>query len=174
MTNKKILDIGCGPSKTKGAIGIDLAAESGADIIWDLNQLPWPNPDDEFDIVICSHILEHLNDVIQTMKEIHRVSKAGALVRIEVPHFSSCHSFGDLTHRHYFSYESFNGLCDMDFKFFYTEIRFQLKKRRIIFWQIHKFNGIEFFANKFPCFYEKYLSFIFPARCLQFELEVIK
>jgi len=182
MTNKKgdcpslkikILDLGCGFKKIGGAIGIDLSPKSGADIIWDLNQFPWPISDNEFGIVVCNHILEHLENVVKAMEEIHRICKSGGIIRIEIPHFSSCHAFRDITHRHYFGYESFDGLCGFE-PWFYTKIKFKLRKRELVFWKLHRIDGIEFLANKFPIFYEKYFAFIFPARCLQFELEVIK
>ena len=36
------LDIGCGQSKTAGAVGIDILPGAGVDIVHDLNKLPWP------------------------------------------------------------------------------------------------------------------------------------
>jgi hypothetical protein len=43
----KILDVGCGKNKRKGAIGIDIDPNSDADVIHDLNIFPWPFNDNE-------------------------------------------------------------------------------------------------------------------------------
>ena len=37
-----ILDLGCGSKKRPGAIGVDINAASGADVIHDLDVLPYP------------------------------------------------------------------------------------------------------------------------------------
>jgi hypothetical protein len=47
----KSLDIGCGKSKTSGCIGIDRVTLPGVDVVHDLDQFPWPFPDDEFSII---------------------------------------------------------------------------------------------------------------------------
>jgi len=46
----KILDVGCGTNKHPGAIGLDYNPRTGADVIHDLNEVPYPFPDDEFDL----------------------------------------------------------------------------------------------------------------------------
>ena len=59
----KILDLGCGCHKMPGAIGVDFNPNSDADIIYDLNAFPYPFPDNEFDLIHCDGILEHLDDM---------------------------------------------------------------------------------------------------------------
>ena len=51
-------------------------------IVHDLNNLPLPFEDDEFDFSFCSHLLEHVIDPISFLKEVTRISKSGY---IEVP-----------------------------------------------------------------------------------------
>lgn len=41
------------------------------------SDLPFPFQDREFDYVICSHVLEHVDDVGQFVKELTRVARAG-------------------------------------------------------------------------------------------------
>ncbi len=50
----------------------------------DLNVFPYPFPDKYFDFLICSHVLEHLNDPVQTCREFSRIAKQGY---IEVPFY---------------------------------------------------------------------------------------
>ena len=56
----RILDIGCGTNKVPGAIGMDVNPRTAADVIHDLDVLPYPFADDEFDHVEAAHCLEHL------------------------------------------------------------------------------------------------------------------
>ena len=52
----------------------------------DLNIIPYPFGDLEFDFIICSHVLEHLADPVTACREISRVGKGGY---IELPAFDS-------------------------------------------------------------------------------------
>lgn len=51
----------------------------------DLNNGPIPFEDDMFDVVIASHIIEHLNDPIEFFKECLRVLKSGGMLYVEAP-----------------------------------------------------------------------------------------
>jgi SAM-dependent methyltransferase len=42
-------------------------------------------PDNSFDIVICNHVLEHIPNDIQAMREIYRVLKVGGHAILQVP-----------------------------------------------------------------------------------------
>src|SRR6266404_3142142 len=61
---KKILDVGCGQNKYPGAIGIDSNPRANADVTHDLGVLPYPFVDNEFDEIICRHVIEHVPDVM--------------------------------------------------------------------------------------------------------------
>lgn len=54
------LDIGCGASKRQGAIGMDVRALPGVDIVHDIGQYPWPLPDGVCGVITASHVLEHI------------------------------------------------------------------------------------------------------------------
>jgi len=41
--------------------------------------------DNEFDVVICNHILEHIIDDVKAMKEIYRVLKPGGFAILQTP-----------------------------------------------------------------------------------------
>src|SRR5689334_4086032 len=85
----KILNLGCGHKRLAEAVNLDLRPSTTADIVHDLNSVPWPLPDSQFEAVIMQDSLEHLTDIVAVMEEIHRVCLNGALVRITTPHFSS-------------------------------------------------------------------------------------
>ncbi|MGB2841756.1 MAG: class I SAM-dependent methyltransferase [Halobacteriota archaeon] len=175
----KILDLGCGKRKQKGAIGIDISKETDADIIHDLNTFPYPFVDNEFDYIICDNIIEHLDNVIKTMEEIWRISKNNATIKIDVPYFRSLYGSIDPTHKHFFTYHSFF-YFDPDHTFNelykYSEAKFKVEK--IVFDE--KFNYrfiyklIRWFANKFPFLYEYRISHLIPLNSLTFYLKTIK
>jgi predicted SAM-dependent methyltransferase len=59
-TAPRILNIGCGTNKVAGAIGLDVNPRPAADVIHDLDDLPYPFADNSFDEVIGRHVIEHV------------------------------------------------------------------------------------------------------------------
>jgi SAM-dependent methyltransferase len=100
-------DLGCGNKKREGAVGIDFNRRTAADIVHDLNEFPYPLEDASFDEVYLDNALEHLEDVIRVMEEVHRILVPGGLVKVIVPYFRSTWAFVDPTHRHFFTVQSF-------------------------------------------------------------------
>lgn len=54
-----------------------------ADIKFDLHDIPLP--DNEYDVIFCNHVLEHVDDDHQCMKELCRVMKPGGMAILQVP-----------------------------------------------------------------------------------------
>ena len=54
-----------------------------ADMHFDLHEIPLE--DNQFDIVFCNHVLEHVEDAHQCMTELHRVMKPGGWGIFQVP-----------------------------------------------------------------------------------------
>lgn len=55
------LDLGCGACKQgKDWIGMDIRQEPGVDIVHNLEQFPYPLPDNSCSMVLASHVLEHM------------------------------------------------------------------------------------------------------------------
>ena len=54
-----------------------------ADVKADICNLPFA--DDEFDMILCNHVLEHIPDDPQAMKELYRVLKPGGTAIFQVP-----------------------------------------------------------------------------------------
>jgi SAM-dependent methyltransferase len=168
------LCLGSGHKKEPGAINVDIVADTNPDIAHDLNNRPWPLATDTFDECRAFDVIEHLEDIVATMEEIHRVCRHGAIVSITVPHFSCANAFTDPTHRHYFSWFSFNYFTGEHEFSFYTKSRFRRRSGQIVFAPTLVNKLIHRFARRFPAEYERRWAWIFPAWFLSFELEVIK
>lgn len=54
-----------------------------ADLHFDLHEIPLE--DNRFDVVFCNHVMEHVDDALQCMKELHRVLKPGGWGIMQVP-----------------------------------------------------------------------------------------
>jgi hypothetical protein len=103
-----VLNLGCGRKKLPHAVNLDVTPDTDPDVVHDLNVRPWPFPDDRFTEVHAHDVIEHLDDLLGVMAELHRVCRGGARVHVTVPHFSSPNAFTDPTHRHYFGWFSFD------------------------------------------------------------------
>jgi SAM-dependent methyltransferase len=94
------LHLGCGQRLLAGYINVD--KEGSPDVRHDLEEFPWPWPDNEFDEVLLHHTLEHLGRTpklfLGVMRELYRVCAPGAAVHITVPHPRHDHFIGDPTH----------------------------------------------------------------------------
>ena len=76
------LDIGCGPKK-EFDVNIDLNPSFRPTIVCDAQHLPFKPK--IFDIINCSHCLEHLDNPHLCLAEINRVSEARAKILIGFP-----------------------------------------------------------------------------------------
>lgn len=101
-TPKKI-NLGCGFFKLDGMINVDSSEFVEPDQVVDLNQVPWPYEDDEFQHIVAKDILEHLgndkNSLVDIIKEMYRVSENGAVWEVQVPHHRCDHAWDDPTHK---------------------------------------------------------------------------
>ncbi len=86
---------------------MDISALPGVDVVCDIQKLPLPFPDGQFDEILCQDILEHV-EYIPVLRDIHRILKKGGALTIRVPHFTSKFNFLDPTHKKMFSINTFN------------------------------------------------------------------
>lgn len=100
-----LLDLGCGPNKIPGAFGVDIHPYPGVDLTLDLNHFPWPLETSRFHMIVARHVIEHVEQIVPFMKELHRVAAPGAKIYFETPHFSSLNSWSDPTHVRHLSSE---------------------------------------------------------------------
>jgi len=111
--NKKILNIGCGSKKTMGSIGLDIVKHPNVDVVHNLTKFPYPFKNNEFDIVIANHILEHIQEdkkFFGLIREIHRILKLNGIFSIEVPYKKGRFSCSILEHTRFFQIGCFDYL----------------------------------------------------------------
>lgn len=94
------LNLGCGKRLLEGYLNVDRTGE--VDLIWDLEQLPWPWPDNSVAEVRLIHVLEHLGGTpasfCNIIQELYRVCQRQAAVLIIVPHHRHDSFYADPTH----------------------------------------------------------------------------
>jgi SAM-dependent methyltransferase len=180
----KILDVGCGVNKYEGAIGLDNNPRTAADVIHDLGDIPYPFPDNEFDLIVSNHVVEHVPDVIAFVTELHRIAKPGGKIRLLTPHYTNADWANDPTHRNHLNSYSFNTfIAGREVFDFYTDVQLSFIRTYVSLAGLWRALGIEFLVNldqRIPSmrflrkFWEQYLSYIVRGKELQFEFEVLK
>jgi SAM-dependent methyltransferase len=181
----KKLNLGCGRDTKPGWVNLDSVNLPGVNVVHDIEKLPLPFADGEFDEILCHDIIEHLNNYIPLLKELWRILQPGGIILVRAPHFTSKTNFIDPTHRRLFSVDTFD--------FFLKNSPLKLKRGYILDFA---FSGIRsrritfeagsplFFYNRFiakivnsstrlQSFYESTLvSRLFPA--LNIEIILVK
>src|SRR4051812_41902587 len=97
LESRQVLNLGSGKKYDPNAVNLDITAATHPDVLHDLEQTPWPFPDDRFSRVEAIDVLEHLSEPLTAMGEIHRITRKGGIVVVALPHFSSANAFTDLT-----------------------------------------------------------------------------
>ena len=96
------LNLGCGASRMPGFLNVDGEAACKPDMVWNLEQTPWPWADNSVDTITMVHVLEHLGRdpqvYLSIIKEMWRVCVDGAIVHIVVPHHRHDNFYSDPTH----------------------------------------------------------------------------
>lgn len=175
MEGTQTLNLGSGRDlSVPDATTVDINPDTNPDVLHDLNHTPWPFDDDVFGVIYCKDIIEHLDDVVKTMEEIHRIARNGATVYITTPHFSCSNSYTDPTHRQRLGLFSFDYFTDQSKWSYYTRARFSIVKRKLFFHPGLKNAVVWRIANTYPSFYEEHLTWLFPAWFMSFELEAVK
>jgi SAM-dependent methyltransferase len=177
----KVLEIGCGlKPRYPGSVSLDANPRATADVLHDLNRFPYPFETNSFDVVIAEHVLEHLDDVVRVVEELHRILKPLGTLLVEVPHFSSQDFFTDPTHRHAFSSTSFDyfipnsgGLFDFQYS---ATARFKKRAAAVCHRRQSRLRHhfLDKILHRSTLWYERNLAFVFPVDYIGFDLEVIK
>jgi SAM-dependent methyltransferase len=172
-----VLDIGCGTRKIEeGAIGIDISPDSAAEHVWNLDVYPWPLEDDQFARIHMSHVIEHLDDPMRAMAEVHRVACDGADVFVTTPHFSSHNSYVDPTHKRHLAAGSFAYLTGKDFPSFRgSPFRFEIVKVELTFGGNLVLDNLGRLLVRLSMpWYERHAAWVFPALDIRCHLRARK
>ena len=139
-----------------------------------MNKFPYPFKENTFEEVYVSHVLEHVDDLIRTMKELKRICKPGAKIIIRVPHFSCGVSYRDPTHKRLFSYFTFDYFTD---ECFYGLPKFKIIERKLNFTRL-AFTSLNIFFNPLinlsPSIYERFFCWMLPCAEVLAKLEIVK
>lgn len=167
----QVLNLGCGHDYLDGAINVDQFA-AHVDVRHDLDKLPYPFADDTFSYIRCMNIIEHLDDVMAVMGELHRVGCDGCRITLRVPHFRSACLYEDLTHRHGFAWRSFDVLATNGTVYGeYTSRRFKIASRAYTPYKIPLLYNL---LSRMPVLTDNLLSKFIPMASILFELVVVK
>lgn len=83
------INIGCGSDIKNGWVNLDNHKECGANYIFDLQRVfdgePLPFPDNHFDYIYCSHVIEDFIEPMTLIKEFIRICKVGGRIEIRTP-----------------------------------------------------------------------------------------
>jgi SAM-dependent methyltransferase len=87
----RVLDVGCGDKpyarwlvNAREHIGLDVYRGPAVDVVVEPNQ-PWPFPQESFDALLCTQVLEHVADFDHVIREMRRVLKPAGLLVVSVP-----------------------------------------------------------------------------------------
>ena len=110
--NRKLkMGVGLEPVPTD-IVALDMDAATNPDILWDLEQRPWPVLDSDFDQVHAYEVLEHLGrqgdwrGFFDDFAEIYRILKPGGYLVFSCPLPESVWAWGDPGHTRIISIES--------------------------------------------------------------------
>ena len=83
----KCLNLGCGLDKREDCVNLDARKDVNPDVVWDLEKLPLPFKDEEFDEIIARDVIEHItfHKTEALLKELYRILKHGGRIYIQVP-----------------------------------------------------------------------------------------
>lgn len=94
------LNMGSGQDPLPGYVNVD--RNGTPDVLWDLEQFPWPWDNNSVSEIIFNHVLEHLGErneiYLGIFKEIYRICRDGTQIRIAVPHPRHDNFIDDPTH----------------------------------------------------------------------------
>jgi len=177
----KKLNLGSGMKPLKGFINVDFTQRKGVDVVHNLEKFPYPFKDNSVDYIMMDNILEHLEDTIKVMQEIHRISKPNTIIDIIVPHYSGAGAFTSLTHKKFFGSQSFNDLEPSRWQR-YIKPEFKILKNKLYWFDCRNWawiRPIKFIMDKLinirPFWAERFFCYIIGGfDCIHFKLQVLK
>ena len=170
----KKLNMGCGRDIKKGYINLDSIKLPGVDIVHNLEKFPWPFKDNEFDMIISSHVLEHLGDTLNNMEEIWRILKPGGTIIIKVPNASHRVAFVDPTHKRYFTLNTFDYFQENHGYNYYSSARFKIIEKKFADRHLPQIVLKIINSSLMQKLYDRFIIHLFPLEELHYKMECIK
>lgn len=178
------LNLGGGLRPLQGHFLLDLVDLPGVDVQADLNEPLDKLPTGSVEAVHCRHLLEHIDNLVPLLEELHRVVRPGGEIDIRVPHFSNPYGYSDPTHVRFFGLYSFYYFADHDEQprrkvpAFYSRCRFQVKQIHIRLMHATWFDKVvrtvlQPLINRssgWQDWYERRLCRLFPANEIQYRI----
>ncbi len=137
------LELGSAGNQRDGYYGLDHLPLSGVDIVADLNAPLSLIPDNSVSHVFTRHVLEHVDQFLPLMKELHRVAAPGCVIEIVVPHFSNPYYYSDPTHVRFFGLYTMNYFVAPEKQpvlrkvpAFYSDTRFEVEQIKFYFYRM--------------------------------------
>lgn len=109
-----ILELGCGvrPSPRATVRHDRIKHSDHVDVAHDLDLLPWPFADAQYDEVMAFDVMEHLKlDIADWLDECWRILKPGGRLYLRLPAWDNPVSWRDPTHRKVYHLETFDYWC---------------------------------------------------------------
>ncbi len=176
-----VIDLGCGPRKKPGRIGIDKVDLPNVDILADLGEGLAFLPDNSVDEIHCRSLFAHIVNFEHLMSEIVRVMKKDGRAHIFVPHFSNPYYYSDFTHKRFFGLYTFYYFVDSEKQprrkvpNFYTDIRIRVLSQKLKFRSsfkilkplkslVGRFINLHSFIQEY---YEENLCYLFPCHGIE-------
>lgn len=168
------LNLGCGRDRRADCLNVDQVAAVEPDLVWNLDQYPYPLPEGHFEHIYLLDVIEHLESLPAFFKEALRLLAPGGVLEITTPHYSSANSFTDPTHRHHLGYFFADYFTDASKWSFYSPVRFAVLERRLVFHPGRLARWIARWANHHPAAYERRWAWLYPAWFLHLRLAAVK
>jgi SAM-dependent methyltransferase len=172
--NTRILEVGCGAERLYSiSVTLDKNTVHHPDIVHDLEETPYPFPDESFHFIVCRHVLEHVRHFVPAVTELHRILKPGGVIYVEAPYFSSVHAYTDPTHVRFFTSRSFDYFLEgsPQTAFGYSPARFHRIEFEIVV------PGKSLFSRMTRCLihhnvkrYEERWAYLFPRHTIRYHL----
>ena len=183
------IDLGSGGHGREGFYSVDHLDLKGVDIIADLNKPLDLLPDNCVEHVYSRHALEHVQELLPLMREIHRITRPDGTIEIVVPHFSNVYGFSDPTHVRFFGLYTMYYFVSPEHQptkrkvpAFYTDARFNIISIKIDFYRSGLIDKL--FAKlitkivnrsiRWQDFYERRLCHLFHAREIRYVMQPVK
>lgn len=168
------LHLGCGNDYKEGYVNCDVTDRVRVDKIVDLEKPLTMFKDNSVSEIIIYHTLEHINNFMILMEELHRILKKDGILDIQVPYYSSKDAHQDPTHVRFFTLKTFDYFTKQSGFNYYSNARFEVVEKRLRYFIKREIKSISFLMNLNQRFYEKFFANIFPANDLVVKLRCVK